>query len=138
MPKSDVQSSLRLPEELRDRLAQAAADNGHGIGEEMRRRLEASFGSAPLSDDQKTAKLLQVIARAAAILTSEWAAWHEDARACAVFKAAVADLIGRRQVVDILSDRPKKSDRAERMFGGPLDKDADMLAFLAEIAEGQA
>jgi hypothetical protein len=82
-----------MPEELRDRLAQAAAKNGHGIGEEMRRRLEASFGPAP-SGDPKTRQLLAAIAHVpdGMILDGNW---HEDQHLFQVFKEALLLLLSR-------------------------------------------
>ena len=132
MTKSDVQTSLRLPEELRDRLTQAAVENGRGIGEEMRRRLEASFGSAaPAPDDPQTARLLRVIARSAAILNQEWAPWHADAGAWAVFKAAVESTLAEH--------RPEATGAAMSLRGASLftgENVGDVLCFMAELAEG--
>src|SRR5262249_53892822 len=55
-----MQTSLRLPRELHDRLAMAAGDKG--IGEEIRRRLEASFASEPPTvSDPRFADLLSAI-----------------------------------------------------------------------------
>lgn len=130
--KTEAQTSLRMPEELRDRLAQAAAGNGRSLGEEIRRRLEASFGSAaPQADDPQTAQLLRIIARAAAILSKEWAAWHEDLRALAVFRAAIAALFS-----------PHKPPAAAAMpyeaavlFEGSPENAGKRLAFMATLAE---
>ena len=105
MTKSDVQTSLRLPEELRERLAQAAAENGRGIGEEMRRRLEASFDGVPSADDPKTADLLAAVlrlTREAGVFAAEMALlerdgpeprWHETPFAVAVVRAGLPLLI---------------------------------------------
>jgi len=90
----DVQTSLRMPEELRDRLAKAAEENGRGIGEEMRRRLEASFRPAPATDDPKTTNLLRLVAQLAdhVGLTCE-RPWHEDPFAAAVARVGLGLLI---------------------------------------------
>jgi hypothetical protein len=82
-----------MPEDLRDRLAQAAADNGHGIGEEMRQRLQLSF-EPERSKDPKTAELVAAIAGAAETITEHCAPWHESPWAFDVFKAAIETLLG--------------------------------------------
>ena len=135
MAASEIQTSLRMPEALRDRLAQAATANGRGLGEEIRRRLEASFGSAPVSADPKTADLLRVVARAAAILNEQWAPWHADAGPFAVFKAAIEDVLSRQQPE--ASGTTKKSYRGAVLFDAstPPERQGAMLAMLAEIAE---
>jgi len=59
-----MQTSLRLPRELYDRLMDAAGDRG--IGEEIRQRLEASFTQAPAaSTDPLFGDLLAAIGYAA-------------------------------------------------------------------------
>ncbi len=134
MTKSDVQTSLRLSEELRNRLAAFAAAEGRGIGEEIRRRLETSFGSAPVPEDPKTGNLLRVIARAAAILEEHWAPWHADAGAFAVFHAAIEDVFARQQ--PDASGAVPKTDRGASLFGGDDPQRAGgVLAFTAEMAE---
>ena len=90
----DVQTSLRMSKELRDRLAQAAEDNGRAIGEEIRRRLEASFGPAPSTSDPKTAALLNRIddmVGSAGLMND--LPWHEDPLANAVLRAALPMLV---------------------------------------------
>jgi hypothetical protein len=137
MASTEIQTSLRMSEALRDRLARAAAEAGRGLGEEVRRRLEASFGSAPVVEDPKTADLLRVIARAAAILDKQVAAWHADAGAFAVFKAAIEDVLSR-QKPEATSAVPK-TDRGAALFQGSSaspERAGEMLAFSAELAEG--
>ena len=97
MPKSDVQTSLRLPEVLRDRLAQAAAETGHGIGEEMRLRLEASFKPQPTDGDPRTLQFAEAVKIAAANLGRVCAPWHKDPFAFAIFKVAFDTLLQRFQ-----------------------------------------
>lgn len=136
MAASEIQTSLRMPEALRDRLAQAASEAGRGLGEEIRRRLEASFGSTPVSADPKTGDLLRLIARAAAILAEHWVPWHEDAGPFAVFNAAIENVLSRQQPK--ASGAIKKSYRGAVMFDAstPPERQGAMLAMLAEIAEG--
>jgi len=59
-----VQTSVRLPRDLYDRLISAAGDKG--IGEEIRQRLEASFSPAAVElADPRLRDLLAAISRAA-------------------------------------------------------------------------
>lgn len=132
MPARDAQTSLRLPQELRHRLGSAADAAGRSVGEEIRRRLEASFaGSAPAVEDQRTSDLLRVIARASAILAKEWAAWHADAGAFAVFGAAIEDVLSRQQPETTSAAR--KTDQGKKLFAGP--NAGAVLAFAAEATE---
>jgi hypothetical protein len=60
-----MQTSLRLPRDLYDRLVKAAGDRG--IGEEIRQRLEASLGGTPTdATDPRFADLLTTAGYAAA------------------------------------------------------------------------
>ncbi len=93
MAKSDTQTSLRLPEELRQRLTTAAAGKGHGIGEEIRQRLEASFETAP-TDDPKTQKLLAAIDRVASGMMLD-GDWHDDLHLFQAFRVALLTLLSR-------------------------------------------
>lgn len=61
MADKGIQTSLRLPSDLYERLTKAAGDKG--IGEEIRWRLEASFAEKPA--DPRFADLLDTIAYAA-------------------------------------------------------------------------
>ncbi len=137
MATTDLQTSLRMPAPLRDRLLAAAEANSRGIGAEICHRLEASFGPAPVTADAKTAGLLQVIARAAAILQKEWTLWHADAKAFGVFKAAINDVLTRQQPPAAGKPAPM-SYRGATLFGeGPPERAGSVLSILAEIAEGQ-
>lgn len=135
MPASDAQTSLRLPQELRDQLGSAADAAGRSVGEEIRRRLEASFaGSPPAAADHRTSDLLRVIARCAAILSEHWAPWHADAAAFAVFHAAIEDRLSRHRPE--ASGATAKTDRGEKLFAGDPERAGGLLAFSAELAEG--
>ena len=67
-----MQTSFRLPRELRERLMAVAGDKG--IGEEMRQRLEASFGPEQRVADPKTGELLAAIGEMAGRVPG----WQED------------------------------------------------------------
>jgi hypothetical protein len=141
MTKSDVQTSLRLPEELRNRLAQAASAEGRGIGEEIRRRLERTFAEddavtvrVPPTQDEETGRTLRVFAAMAAIVAGEWSPWHADAGAFAVFKAGIEDVLSRHQPE--AGGAVPKTDRGAALFKGDPVRAGGVLAFSAEIAEG--
>jgi hypothetical protein len=68
MADKGVQTSLRLPRDLYENLAQAAGEKG--IGEEIRRRLENSFfGNQFVVKDERVGDLLNAIAHAAAAVS---------------------------------------------------------------------
>ena len=58
-----VQTAVRLPQSLRDRLSKAGGERG--MGEEIRRRLEASFEAEKAPADPKTRELLDAISSCA-------------------------------------------------------------------------
>jgi hypothetical protein len=85
-----------MSEKLRDRLAQVAAENGRGVGEEMRRRLEGSFRSTP-SDEPKTGELVRAITFVAQFLQDHCAAWQENLWAFIALKSAIETLLTEYQ-----------------------------------------
>src|SRR5207248_2832847 len=97
--KPDMQTSLRLPRDLYERLSEAAAENDHGVGEEMRQRLTASLKSAPAAvgdeqpRDQLTLQFAEASKVAAANLALVLGPWHKDPFAFAIFKVAVNTLL---------------------------------------------
>ena len=98
MARADVQTSLRMSEDLRDRLAAAAEENGYGIGVEICRRLEKSFKSElqiPAGVDPKSAELLQRIVHAVRFIgkNKDDGAWHETPWAHLALKAALDALL---------------------------------------------
>jgi len=80
----DTTVTLRLPQELHDRLKEAAA--GRSVSEEIRRRLEASF--TDMSNDAKTERLLSAVSSTARMLRDTYEPWHEDRYAFEVLKVA--------------------------------------------------
>jgi hypothetical protein len=84
-----AQTTFRLPQELYDKLIKSAGTK-HPIGEEIRRRLEASFEIAPA--DPKTQQLLAAIAFIAKSMSFD-GYWHEDLNIFRIFKAALLALL---------------------------------------------
>jgi hypothetical protein len=116
MTKSDVQTSLRLPEELRDRLSEAAAANGHGIGEEIRQRLEGSFVTG--GREPKTVEMAAAVARIASDASSYYRPWYEDPFTFEVVKAAVPIVLAIYQPKGDPVPRPNPDGIAELVFPG--------------------
>ena len=88
-----IQTAVRLPQSLRERLSSAGGEGG--LGEEIRRRLEASFDAeagAPV--DPKTRELLDEIEQVAMSLEEPW---HANRFAFDVFKAAIIERLARHE-----------------------------------------
>jgi hypothetical protein len=90
-----LQSAIRLPKDLHDRLKKAGGERG--MGEEIRRRLEASFESERLPEDPTTHELLQAISTVADELTDDFGRWSENAFAFEVLKTCVDMLLALYQ-----------------------------------------
>jgi hypothetical protein len=89
---NDVQTAVRMPSDLYNKLQAAAGDRS--LGEEIRRRLETSFaGAIPAALDPSTAELVGAIMHIADGLQREYAPWHEDRFAHEVMKQTIAKLL---------------------------------------------
>jgi hypothetical protein len=86
-----VQSAIRLPRTLHERLKKAGGDRG--MGEEVRRRLEASFAAERSPTDVKTRELLDAIAYYAEEIARELRPWSKDPFAFRVLKEAISLLL---------------------------------------------
>ena len=86
--KGVMQTSLRLPRGLYDRLTEAAGDRG--LGDEIRRRLQGSLSSVEV--DWQTRKLADAIA-----LVAMRTEWRKSRRSFAVFRAALRELLAHVQ-----------------------------------------
>ncbi len=97
-PSSETmrQSALRLPNDLHEKLV--AAGGSRGMGEEIRRRLEASFDAEPKlkTTDRRTGELLEAIAHLADTIALD-AEWHADRFAFEVFRTAVDTILAHYQ-----------------------------------------
>src|ERR1700691_1137415 len=90
-----VQTAVRLPQSLRDRLSKAGGERG--LGEEIRRRLEASFEAENAPADAKTRALLDAISYCADETARDYGRWSADGFAFVVFKGCVELLLKREQ-----------------------------------------
>jgi hypothetical protein len=99
--------TFRISPELRERLAAAAGDRP--IGEEIRRRLEASFvGSPAEADDPKTRQFLEALADMASRLAQIDPEWHDDPDLFRAFRQAVTTVL-------VASEPPGEPQQSERL-----------------------
>ena len=88
-----VQSAIRLPRTLHERLKKAGGDRG--MGEEVRRRLEASFAAERSPLDAKARELLNAIAFCAQEITRDFGPLSKEPYAFAVLKETISKLMTR-------------------------------------------
>jgi hypothetical protein len=91
--KNMIQTALWLPRDMHERLKKAGGERG--LGEEIRRLLEASIEAAQTPSDEITGELLDQIKEIEA--HSLDAPWHADRFAFDVFKAAINALLSSHQ-----------------------------------------
>ena len=105
-----IQSAIRLPRSLHLRLKKAGGDRG--MGDEIRRRLEASF-DAEAPSDPKTRELLGEIERLA-LTTPLDVPWYADGDAFKVFKGAIDATLSKYQPS---REAAGPTGRLQSMFG---------------------
>jgi hypothetical protein len=116
-----IQSAVRLPRSLHERLKKAGGERG--MGEEIRRRLEASFDAERAPSDPKTRELLEAISFLARQATDYYGSWSGDAFAFQVLKAGVDMLLKHYQPKgDPALAKPNPTVSGKIIFGptGPL------------------
>ena len=86
----DAQLKFRMPVALRNRLQAGAEERGRGLSEEIRRRLEGSFG---VDADPTTRELTEAIK----LVAQTAQGWHRYPDDFARFKAAVELLLSQFQ-----------------------------------------
>jgi hypothetical protein len=107
-PRADRQTTIRLPSATYDRLAHAAGLSGSSVGEEIRRRLVASFGPVRSPrPDEKTRELLDVIEGMAAEVEDSFPPWHEDAGSYRAFVTALVRWLQRYEPKGDTALKPK-------------------------------
>lgn len=85
-----IQSAVRLPRSLHERLKKAGGERG--MGEEIRRRLQVTFGVEQRPSNPKTDLLINLIKKIDQNLSLD-ASWSESDLASDVFKSSVIDVI---------------------------------------------
>jgi hypothetical protein len=91
-----AEMKFRLPGDLHARIEAAASANQRNASEEVRRRLQASFGdtTAAASNDPNTRELLVAISEAATDIREIYGkSWHEDPWAREALLAALRALV---------------------------------------------
>jgi hypothetical protein len=123
-------TSIRLPPELHAKLD--AAREGRPIGEEIRRRLVASFDEQP-PRDHAAGPLFGKLADLIAYVGEAYGDWHSDPGAFAVFRLAVDKLIAEYQPKGepVLQRRAEASAILDKVDG--IEGAANMLAFAAAM-----
>ena len=105
-----IQTAVRLPQSLHERLKKAGGERG--MGEEIRRRLEASFAA-----DQSARELLDAISAVAEETTNYYGRWSENSFALEVLKACVDLLLSfYEREIEPAAD-PNPSSAADLLFG---------------------
>jgi hypothetical protein len=110
-----IQTAVRLPQSLRDRLSEAGGERG--LGEEIRRRLEASFEAEKVPADENTRELLDAISAVAEEMTGYYGRWSENAFAFEVLKMSVNMLWSYYQPKGEPVANPNPDSAADLLFG---------------------
>ena len=111
-----VQTAVRLPQSLHDRLSKAGGERG--LGEEIRRRLEASFEAEKAPADPKTpraARRNRLLRRGDRLVTI--GSWSEDAFAFEVLKECVSMLLARLPTGGRGGSSPNPDGMLDIIFG---------------------
>ena len=88
--KNMIQTALWLPRDMHERLKELGGERG--LGDEVRRRLQASFRAGHEGDDGYTVLLLDLIGHAAKILGAD-EQWHVTRPARRLSEAAISNLL---------------------------------------------
>jgi hypothetical protein len=128
-----IQSAVRLPRSLHERLQKAGGTRG--MGEEIRRRLELTFAGEGAPTDEITDEVIAEIREIARDL-SRYAPWHTDGDAFDVFKAAVNALLSNHRP---RGDRkPETKAHLQAVYGDKTPEDIGLiLAHAAIFAYGR-
>jgi len=109
-----VQSAIRLPRSLHVLLKKAGGERG--MGEEIRRRLEASFDAEKTPTNPKTRELFDAISSIAEETTRFYGSWSEDAFAFEVLKASLHLLLTHYQPKGDGAPKPNPTKLADLFF----------------------
>lgn len=108
-------TAVRLPQSLHERLKKAGGERG--MGEEIRRRLEASFDAEAASANPKTAELAGAVIYCADQTALFYGDWSKDAFAFEVLKACVDMLLTYHHPEGTAVPHPIAGSSAEAYFG---------------------
>ena len=88
-----MQRKFRLSNYLHDEIEEAAARNGWGVSEEIRRRLEGTFFHELQAGDEETYRFMEAIKGVARNIEPAFGRWHENRFAFEVLRVAVNVLL---------------------------------------------
>ena len=131
-----VQTAVRLPQTLRDRLSKVGGERG--LGEEVRARLEASFDAEKAPTDPKTRELLDAISSCAEELADDYGNWAEDPFAFAVLRICVNSTLTHFQPEGEPVPKAKPDGMHDIIFGrdySPTPEEASR-AYMPRIRSG--
>ena len=109
-----VQSAVRLPRGLHERLKNAGGDRG--MGDEIRRRLEASFEAEKIPGNPNTRELINAISFADQELVRDFGSWSKDRFAFEVFRESVNGLMKHYEPKGEAVPLPKPDGLAEILY----------------------
>ncbi len=110
-----IQSAIRLPRKLHERLKKAGGQRG--MGQEVRQRLEASFDAERTATHPKTMYLLNAISACADKIERDYGNWSEDAFAFEVLKGCANILFMHFKPTGEPIPKPKPGSLAATLFG---------------------
>lgn len=110
-----VQSAIRLPRSLHQRLKKTGGERG--MGEEIRRRLEASFDAEKAPAEAKTRELLDAISYCAERTADDYRSWWGDAFSFEILKECVNMLLMRDQPKGEAVPKPNPAGMHDIIYG---------------------
>jgi hypothetical protein len=110
-----VQSAIRLPRNLHQRLKKAGGERG--MGEEIRRRLEASFIAENAFADPKSREFVDAISSFANETMRDYGDWSKDRFAFEVVKACVNMLLMHLQPKGEAVAKPNPDGAGDLLYG---------------------
>jgi hypothetical protein len=127
MEEEMTQSAVRLPRSLHDRLKKAGGKRG--MGEEIRRRLEASFEAKEAPVDPKTRDLLDAISFFNEEMFYHLGSWSKEGFAFEVMKTCV-DLLLTYYRPEGETKAPPATDSKAALLYGPDSSPEDISRLL--------
>lgn len=110
-----TQSAIRLPRSLHERLKKAGGERG--MGEEIRRRLEASFEAEEAPANPKTTELLDAISFFDEEMFHHFGSWSNEAFAFEAMKACVDLLLTYYRPEGEAKAPPATDSKAALLYG---------------------
>jgi hypothetical protein len=128
-----IQSAVRLPRRLHERLQKAGGERG--MGEEIRRRLELTFAGEGVPTDEITDEVIGEIKEIARDL-ARYGLWHADPDVFGVFVAALNALLRNHQPRS--EPKPETKAHFRAVYGDKTSEDIGLiLAHAAIFAYGR-